>query len=94
LDGDQSHFIPLFPAKVHIGPPATITARVDRLNSRPAAERVGATMLAWNAAETGQDGVRESGTLGVAARDNGATRKKAPRADEEAGYGAATGATE
>ena len=52
-------------------------------DSRPAVERVGATILAWNAAVTGQDGIRVGVTTRVATCDNGANTDKASRADEE-----------
>ena len=50
--------------------------------------------VACNAAVTGRDGVQAGGTTGVAARNDGATTNKAPRADEEASCGAATRVTE
>ena len=56
--------------------------------------RAGATILAWNAAVTGRDGIRAVGSPGVTARNGRVTTNKAPRDDEEAGFGAATGATE
>ena len=42
----------------------------------------------------GGDGVQAGSTTGVAARDNGETKNKAPRTNEEVGCGEATGATE
>ena len=65
---------------------------MGRLKNRPAAELAGAIILAWNAAATGRDGVREGGTTGVATHDDRATINGASRANEEAGCGAATGA--
>ena len=52
------------------------------------------TILAWNAVLTGRDGVPAGGTTGVTVRDSGAATNKVPRAHEEAGCGAATGAME
>ena len=45
-------------------------------------------------AATSRDDVPAGGTTGVVARDNGLTTNEAPRAHEEASYGAAPGVTE
>ena len=50
--------------------------------------------MAWNAVGTGRDGVQAGCTTGVAARNNMTATIEVPRANEEAGCGAATGATE
>ena len=86
---------PLIPPSISLFSPRKrrSLARVGRLDSRPAAECAGATILAWNAAATDQDVVRAGGTTGQAVRDNGVTTNEAPRADEEAGCGVATVAT-
>ena len=53
-------------------------------NSRLATERPGATILAWNTAAMGRDDVRAGGMTRVAVGNDGATKNKAPREEDEA----------
>ena len=55
---------------------------------------VDGTISAWNATAAGRDGVLAGGTIGVATHDGEAATNEVPRAHEEMGCNAATGATE
>ena len=68
--------------------------RICTLESRPAAKRVGATILVYNTVVTGRDGVQVGSITWVVVSDNGVTINEAPRADKEAACGAATGTME
>ena len=63
-------------------------------NSRPAMDRAGAIILAWNVKTTVRVGVRAGGMTGVVTRNDGAITNEALRVDEEASCGATAGATD